>query len=162
MKTLFYALTALLLLGFLPQNSYSTENPGALDGIHELKVYFDLNTGEPGKLLTRLQLIDTTYNQLVAEGISTHIVIGIRGKASNYFTQGTGYVIDTDLPVKEKAAAWIEHFNAQGFQLEQCRIAAGLQEIEVSDFLPRIKVVPNGYIAMIAYQAKGHSLVPMD
>lgn len=138
------------------------DNHRALAGLREAKVYFDINVGEPAKLLTRLRLIETTHDQLVASGISPSIVVGIRGQASNYFTRNDDYVPETDLPVKRKIAARAGQFKAKGFRIEQCSIAAGLQEIEVDDFLPELEIVANGYISMIGYQSNGYAFVPMD
>jgi hypothetical protein len=137
-------------------------NSNALTGVRETKVYFDVNVGEPAKLLNRLQLIDATYDQLVAAGISPLFVVGIRGKASNYFTRGDDYVLDTDLPVKRQIEAGIDRFKARHYRLEQCYIAAGLQDIDVVDFLPQLEVVASGYVSMIGYQSKGYAFVPMD
>ena len=46
--------------------------------------------------------------------------------------------------------------------VEQCKVAAGLHDIDPEDFLPDIDLVRSGYISMTGYQAKGYSLVPMD
>lgn len=137
-------------------------NDKALAGIRQTKVYFDVNVGEPAKLVTRLQLIETTYSQLAAAGISPRFVVGIRGKASNFFTRADGYVLATDLPAKKTIATRVDQFRAKGFVIEQCRIAADLQEIEVADFLPQVEVVANGYVSMIGYQSQGYAFVPMD
>jgi intracellular sulfur oxidation DsrE/DsrF family protein len=134
----------------------------ALAGVRVANVYFDVNIGEPDKLLKRLELIETTYGHLVAAGFSPQVVVGIRGKASNFFTRDSGYVLDADLPVKKQLAARVEQFRAMGFAIEQCRVAAGMQEIDVVDFLPQLQVVDNGYVSMIGYQAQGYAFVPMD
>jgi intracellular sulfur oxidation DsrE/DsrF family protein len=162
MKTLFRVVTAIFLLSAIAGNGIAADSATTLAGLGEAKAYFDVNIGEPGKLLIRLELIDTTYRQLVAAGVKPTIVVGIRGKASYFFTRDENYVLDIDLPVKKKAAAWLERFAALGFRLEQCILAAGLHEIDVEDFLPQLELVDNGYIAMIAYQARGYSFVPMD
>jgi hypothetical protein len=135
---------------------------GALSGVMTANVYFDVNIGDPAKLRTRLQLIETTYSQLVATGFSPRVVIGIRGMASNFFTRDAGYVPEAELPVKKELAAKVEKFKAMGFAVEQCRIAAGMQGIDVADFLPQVQIVDNGYVSMIGYQAQGYAYGPMD
>lgn len=165
MKKLMQIVLGIVLAAILARDGLSAEefnNDKALAGVHETKVYFDVNVGEPEKLINRLQLIDTTYSQLVASGVSAGVVIGIRGKASNFFTRGGEYVLDTDLPAKKKIEARIEQFRDRGFRIEQCSIAAGLQEIDVADFLPQVELVANGYVSMIGYQSKGYAYVPMD
>lgn len=165
MKSLLQFVMTLLLIVVTARLGPAAEtynNSNALTGVREAKVYFDVNVGEPAKLLNRLQLIDATYDQLVAAGISPLFIVGIRGKASNYFTRGDDYVVDTDLPVKKQIEARIDRFKARHFRLEQCYIAAGLYEIDVVDFLPHLEVVASGYVAMIGYQTKGYAFVPMD
>lgn len=165
MKKMMQLIVAALLLWTSAGMTIAAEkynNDKALTGVRETNVYFDVNIGEPAKLLTRLHLIDVTYNQLVAAETSPHFVIGIRGKASNFFTKDDGYVLSEDLDAKKKIAAMIEIFRQQKFQLEQCNIAAEMQNIASTDFLPQIEVVANGYVSMIGYQSKGYAFVPMD
>ncbi len=165
MKMMIQIVLAILLTSFVARDSLAVEasnNNKALAGIRETNVYFDVNVGEPAKLLTRLELIEKTYSQLVAAGVAPRFVVGIRGKASNFFTRGGDYVLAADLAAKQNIAARIDQFKGQGFGLEQCRIAADLQEIDVADFLPQIEVVANGYVSMIGYQAQGYAFVPMD
>lgn len=139
-----------------------SNNNNALKGLKEAKAYFDVTVGNPKILLIRLQLIEKTHNQLVTAGVKPNFVIGIRGKASSFFTKGTDYVIETDLPEKEQIAALVKRLKTQNIVMEQCLIAAGFEGIDVADFLPQVELVANGYISMIGYQAQGYSLVPMD
>lgn len=145
-----------------PVTAVEYNNNSALDGVEHAKIYFDVNIGKPHLLLTRLELINTTRDQLEAAQIGNTIVIGVRGKASNFFTIGLGYVLDADLQVKKQIAERILALTQDGVIVEQCRIAAGFQEIEVTDFLPQMQIVANGYVSMIGYQSKGFVFVPMD
>lgn len=51
-----------------PTNIYN--NDRALQGVTESKAYFDVTIGDPKQLLIRLQLIEKTYNQLLAAGVT--------------------------------------------------------------------------------------------
>lgn len=165
MQKLLLILVSILLFSTLaygntPDAFYTNNN--ALKGLTTVKAYFDVTIGEPKQLLLRLQLIEKTYNQIVATGITPTFIVGIRGKASNFFTTGDGYVLDIDLPEKEQIAALVKNFTAKKIGVEQCRIAAGFQDVAVVDFLPEIEVVANGYTSMIGYQAQGYGFVAMD
>ncbi len=165
MNKMMQMMLAILLASFTASDGLAAEisnNDKALVGIRETHVYFDVNVGEPAKLLTRLELIEKTYSQLVAAGVAPRFVVGIRGKASNFFTKGDSYVLAADQAAKQNIAVWIDRFKGQGFGLEQCRIAADMQEIDLADFLPQIEVVANGYVSMIGYQTQGYAFVPMD
>ena len=128
----------------------------------EVKVYFDVNIGESEKLATRLQLIDKTYGDLIAAGLTPRVIVGIRGKASNFFTKDDDYILETDIPIKKKISARVVQFKSAGFRLEQCSIAAAMQGITEADFLPQLEIVNNGYVSMIGYQHQGYAYVPMD
>ena len=143
-----------------PKNEKNTS--GALTGLTATKAYFDVTVGNPKLLLIRLQLIQKTYNQIAAAGVTPAFVIGIRGKASNFFTKGTDYILDSDLPEKEQIETLVKQFAARHIVIEQCLIAAGFQQIDAADFLPLVKPVPNGYVSMIGYQSQGYGFVPMD
>jgi hypothetical protein len=153
---------------FISTSSHAEEqsalynNKKALQGVTKAKAYFDVTIGNPKALLIRLELIEKTYHQLVAAGASPDLVIGIRGKASGLFTKGHGYVLDSDLPEKERIAAMVKKLTEMKIGIEQCLIAAGFEDIDVADFLPEIELVANGYISMIGYHAQGYAFVPMD
>lgn len=137
-------------------------NGKALQGVTKTKAYFDVTIGDPKELLIRLELIENTYHQLVAAGVSPAMVIGVRGKASGFFTKGNGYVLDSDLPEKEHIAAMVKKLTGMKIGIEQCRIAAGFEDIDLADFLPEMELVANGYVSMIGYHAQGYAYVPMD
>ncbi len=156
-------LFALLTLPSFPCWAGQQTSPG-IDQVNQpqVKVYFDVNLGNAKKLETRLMLINTTYEEFVAQGSRPDVVIGFRGKASYFITKGTGYVEVQDRALKQKIHEWIHIFRSKGIQLEQCRIALKMTGIEADDLLPAVKVVANGYVSMIVYQNQGFSFVPMD
>jgi hypothetical protein len=138
------------------------DNRRALHNISKAKTYFDVNMGIPEKLVTRLKLIDATYDQLSIAGAHPEFVIGFRGKASRFVTRGNDYVFEEDIAAKKEVYAWIKRFKERGIPMEQCLIAAGFQNVDPKDILPEIEVVQNGYVSMIGYQVKGYAQVPMD
>ncbi len=155
----------LLLLLFAPCSVFSAladaAERAAVDN-GEARVYFDVSIGEPEKLALRLGLIEKTRDDLIAAGLTPRIVVGIRGKASNFFTRGEDYVLESDLAVKKKILAQVVRLKAMGLRLEQCGLAADMQGIARTDFLPQLEMVGNGYVAMITYQGQGYAYVPMD
>lgn len=165
MKQIVHILLAILFISSFAQGepkSSTYTNDKALRGVDIAKAYFDVTVGNPSLLLLRLQLVEKTYNQLQAAGVRPEFVIGIRGKASNFFTNGNDYVLDVDLSEKEQITKLVKKLKKLGTDIEQCRIAADLQEIAPKDFLPEISLVANGYVSMIGYHAQGYGLVPMD
>jgi len=137
-------------------------NRRALNDITTTKTYFDVNIGKSEKLVTRLKLINTTYDQLRAAGVSPEFVVGFRGKASRFVTRGKDYVFEEDRAAKREIHAWIKRFKERGIPMEQCLIAAGFHDVDPKDILPEIELVQNGYVSMIGYQTKGFAQIPMD
>lgn len=165
MKKILLILVSILLsttISYADSPSDVYNNDKALKGLTKSSTYFDVTIGEPKPLLIRLQLIEKTFDQLVEAGVTPTFVIGIRGKASNFFTKGTNYVLDIDLPEKEQIAALVKKLKTLRISIEQCYIAAGFQDIDVADFLPEVQLVANGYVSMIGYHSQGYGFIPMD
>ena len=137
-------------------------NKRALNNISSVKTYFDVNVGEPNKLVTRLKLINTTWEQLQEAGIRPEFVVGFRGKASRFVTKGKDYVFEEEIAAKEEVHNLLRALHKRGVPMEQCQIALGFQYVEPEDIVSEVQVVQNGYISMIAYQMKGFAQVPMD
>lgn len=152
----------LFLFCFMPAYAKDGGKHKALANLTTAKAYYDVNIGIPEKLLVRLELIDKTFDQLVEVGVKPDFIVGFRGKASDFVTKGKDYVLEEDLETKKKVHEWLTRFKERGIAIEQCKIAAGLRDIDAGDFLEHLEVVENGYISMIGYQAQGYSQIPMD
>ena len=126
-----------------------------------MKLAFDFTDANPVVLLKKLDNVDTTRKQLIESGVTPKIVMTFRGNAS-YFTQ-------TDLSaVKESeradalkvAAKLREMKKAQGVEgLEQCNLPLADRKLNPSNLLPEVKLVPNGWIALGAYQQQGYAYI---
>ncbi len=138
------------------------DNSSALQGLTEVKVYFDVSAGKPDGLLQRMDLVEQTLRQLEQNGLAVKAVIGFRAGASRYITAGKHYVLDEEIAVKEKIAEWVQKFAARDVTVEQCSIAAAQQDIAATDFLPEVTVVQNGFVSLIGYQSKGYAVIPMN
>ena len=60
-------------------------NSAALAGMREMKIAFDVTSGDPNHVLLTLIVIEMTHKQLVDAGVTPRIVVAFRGDAS-YFT----------------------------------------------------------------------------
>lgn len=152
----------ILLFAGLPGYAKEFNNKRALAGLAAVKVYFDVKTQDPAKLARQLVLINETNQQLAKAGVKTEFIIGFRDQASNFVTKGDDYVLEEDLAAKQKIQEWVQRLKTLGVFMEQCLISATNHDIDPEDFLPEIEVIKNSYISMIAYQAKGYSLITME
>ena len=153
--TLITTITALTLAGCATTGTEMAGNS------KEMKLAFDFTDASPVVLLNKLNNVDTTRQQLIDSGITPKIVMTFRGNAS-YFTQ-------TDLSaVKEgeradalKVAAKLREMKrAPGVQgLEQCNLPLADRKLKPSDLMEEVKLVPNGWIALGAYQQQGYAYI---
>jgi intracellular sulfur oxidation DsrE/DsrF family protein len=157
-----YRAMALLLLFSSNVFAGNVDDNHALADLKSVKIVCDVNVGEAKLLLRRLELIDETYSQLIDAGVTPTVVVAFRGGASLFVTRGMKYVDPGDLGAKNEIQGWIDQFSQHGFRIEQCAIAAKAHKIDLADFLPAVTAVQNGYISIVAYQARGYALLPMD
>ena len=115
----------------------------ALNGLKDMKFVVDVNVGDPELLLLRMDLLDTTYSQLLDAGVTPTVVVAFRGKASRFITKNPKYLKPDQEKYRLEMKALIELFDELGFTTEQCGIAAAAQNIDPKDFLPQVKVVQN-------------------
>ena len=154
--------SVLFLLSFTAVQATPLLHGSAVEGQQTIKIIFDVNVGEPKKLLVRLRLIEQTFSELEEAGITPVFVVAFRGKASRFITSGEQYVSAENLPYQESVHKSLQRFKEKGFTLEQCAIAASLLRIDTGDFVSTVSVVPNGYISLAGYQSQGYSFIPMD
>jgi intracellular sulfur oxidation DsrE/DsrF family protein len=140
----------------------SVDDKVALADLSSVKIICDVNVGEAKLLLRRLELIDETYSQLLDAGVKPTFVVAFRGGASQFVTRGDGYVTPEAVQIKKEIQGWVDQFRQHGFRLEQCAIAAKALKVDPEDILPAISIVQNGYISIVAYQARGYALLSMD
>lgn len=140
----------------------SEDNSNALAGLNTAKVYFDVSLKDDNLLVFRMELLDKTIKQMEDAGLDVSGVVGFRGGASRFITRDDHYVLEEEIDNKKKIQQWVREFAERGIVVEQCAIAAEILDIPQQDFIPEVKIVGNGYISLVGYQAQGYSVVPMD
>ena len=154
-------LTLCLLLPVFSATA-TPRNDAALQGLATARVIFDVNLGDPQKLLLRLNLIEETIAGLSAEKVKPEVVVAFRGGATLFMTGKDSYLPPEDLPLRDKIQAQVRHLKELGCHLEQCAVAVRLLKVDPRDIIPAVTLVGNGYISLIGYQNRGYALVPMD
>ena len=153
----------LLLLLLLPGLATGApDNSRALAGLKSVGVIFDVNVGNPQKLLLRLKLIEETVSSLVGDAVTPDVVVAFRGGATLFMTQGDKYLPVEVLPLKEQIQAQVKHLKTLGYRIEQCAVAVRLLKVDPQDIIAEVPLVGNVYISMIGYQNRGYAFVPMD
>ena len=154
-RTLVATMTALTLAGCATPG---TEMAGSTK---EMKLAFDFTDASPVVLLNKLNNVDITRQQLIDSGITPRIVMTFRGNAS-YFTQtNLSAVKEAERADALKVAAKLREMKkAPGVQgLEQCNLPLADRKLRPADLMQEVKLVPNGWIALGAYQQQGYAYI---
>ena len=133
----------------------------ALAGVTEGKIAFDIKEGEGKALLARLDIIEETRLSLIQQGVTPHFILAFRGPATRLVQTDQDKIKAEDRELAVKVAAKIKEMStARGVDgFEQCSVAARQQGTSVDKVLPQIRVVGNGFISLMAYQAKGYAYI---
>jgi intracellular sulfur oxidation DsrE/DsrF family protein len=139
----------------------AADDRAALSGLSEGKIAFDLKDGEGRALLARLDVIDETRLSLIQQGVTPHFILAFRGPATRLVQTDQDKIKPEDRELAAKVAAKIKELSAargvDGF--EQCSLAVRTQGTSADKVLPQIRVVGNGFISLMAYQAKGYAYI---
>jgi hypothetical protein len=133
----------------------------ALQGLQEAKIAFDITEGNGKALLAKLSVIEETRQSLIAQGVTPHFVLAFRSGAT-FFVQTDVEKIKAEN--REYAAPIVKKLqelsHAPGIErLEQCNVAMRLTNVTADHILPEVTIVGNGWISLMAYQARGYSYI---
>ena len=133
----------------------------ALEGLKEAKIAFDLTTGSGKALLTQLNVIDETRKSLIAQGVTPRIVLAFRSGATFLVQNDMEKVKPENKEYAPKIAAKLREMSeAPGVEsMEQCNVAVRLTKVDAKHVMPEVKVVGNGWISLMGYQARGYSYI---
>ena len=133
----------------------------ALSGLKEVKVAFDLTTGDSKALLGRLNVIDETRQSLIQQGVTPHFVLTFRGPATKLIQSDLSQIKPEDRENAAKIAAKLAQMRgARGVEnLEQCAVAVREQGTKPENVVPSVKVVGNAWISLMAYQSRGYAYI---
>lgn len=162
MKTLAPALVSMFIAAGCVSVERHDLHHGAMHGdADEAKVAFDFTEGNPKAMLVKLQTVELTRKQLVDAGKTPRIVLTFRGDAS-YFTQNDlSMVKEADRADAAKVQDKIRAMRGAGLveSMEQCNIPLPSRKLDPANVMPQVKVVPNGWIALVEYQHKGYAYI---
>lgn len=162
LTVLFFGLNA-LSIGFPVYAADPPEDKEALSGLSEVKVIFDITTGDAKKLLSRLGLIEETRDGMMKQGVKPHFVLAFRGPASLFIQKDQSRVKLEDVELMEKIQQKLKEMSKdKSFSLAQCAVANRYLKIKNEDTIPEVHVVGNSFISMAAYENKGYAYIPID
>lgn len=141
--------------------SCATSGTEMAGGAKEMKLAFDFTDANPVVLLNKLNNVEVTRKQLIENGITPKIVMTFRGNASFFTQTNLAVVKDTERADALKVAAKLREMKkAPGVEgLEQCNLPLADRKLKPADLMQEVKLVPNGWIALGAYQQQGYAYI---
>ena len=133
----------------------------ALEGVTSAKVVFDVRTGDPQRAASSLALMREmlTDDSLTAIAERPEFALVFSGGAVRLISSDTEGFSREDREVLEQIEETVSAMTRDGIRLEACLIAANRFGVDPDSFVAGVDPVGNGWISLIGYQAKEHSLV---
>lgn len=155
------ALVAMVTIACLGTSTVIAAEDPALAGLREMKIAFDITEAQPKALLVKLAVIEETRDMLLRQGVTPRFVLAFRGEASRFTQSDTEKIRPEDREAAAKVADRLRSLHAAaGVEaIEQCSLPMRSRNIRSEDLLPQVKQVPNGWIALAAYQYRGYAYI---
>lgn len=130
-------------------------------GGREMKMAFDFTDAAPLPLYKKLEVVELTRKQLVAQGYKPMIVVAFRGNASFYTQDSLAAIKEADRAEALKVRAYIRELaKAPGVvAIEQCNVPLEERKLNPKALMTEVKLVANGWISLAEYQQKGYAYI---
>lgn len=134
----------------------------ALAGMKSIKAIFDVRAGNAKSAAMQLKLIHDTYKDksIMAVSKKPSFIVAFMGPSVKLISKDKQGISPEDQKAMDEIAQTVQAMAKDGIKLEVCDFAVKVFGVDPASILPEIKHVPNGWISLIGYQAKGYSLVP--
>jgi intracellular sulfur oxidation DsrE/DsrF family protein len=143
--------------------SASAATSESLAGLKSIKAIFDVRAANAKSAAIQLKLIHDTYKDQGIRAVSKKpsFVVAFMGPSVKLLSKDKQGFSAEDQTLMDEIAQTVQAMAKDGIKLEVCDFASKLFGVNPASILPEIKHVPNGWISLIGYQAKGYSLVPV-
>lgn len=135
----------------------------SLAGMKSVKAIFDVRAANAKSAAVQLKLIHDTYKDQGIRAVSKKplFVVAFMGPSVKLLSKDKQGFSAEDQKLMDEIAQTVQAMSKDGIKLEVCDFAAKVFGVDPASILPEIKHVPNGWISLIGYQARGYSLVPV-
>jgi len=135
----------------------------ALAGLKSVKAIFDVRAASAKSAAMQLKLIHDTYKDknITAVTKKPAFVVSFIGPAVKLISKKREGFSMEDQKAMDEIAQTVREMSKDGIKLEVCDFAVNALGVDPASILPEVKHVPNSWISLIGYQAKGYSLVPV-
>ena len=135
----------------------------SLAGMKSIKAIFDVRAANAKSAAIQLKLIHDTYKDQAIRAVSKKpsFIVTFAGPSVKLISKDKQGFSAEDQKLMDEIAQTVQAMAKDGIKLEVCDFAAKVFGVDPASILPEIKHVPNGWISLIGYQAKGYSIVPV-
>jgi intracellular sulfur oxidation DsrE/DsrF family protein len=138
------------------------EDYEALKGLKSVKAVFDVRVANPKSAALNLKLIHDTCKDknIMAVTKKPAFVVIFMGPSVKLISKKKEGFSPEEQKILDEIARIVSEMSKDGIKIEICLFAAKVFGVDPASVLPGIKKVPNGWVSLIGYEAKGYSLVP--
>jgi intracellular sulfur oxidation DsrE/DsrF family protein len=156
------AVIGVLVSLFVAAGAFAGEYP-ALEGVQDVKVVFDVRAAQARSASAQLDLVRRTFKDenIRQAAVQPQFVVVFAGPATKLISSRSEEFPEDQRIYLDKIAATVSDMARDGIRMEVCMFAADMFGVEPTAIPPDIKQVPNGWISLIGYQARGYQLVPI-
>jgi intracellular sulfur oxidation DsrE/DsrF family protein len=156
------SLILLLALSFIIAATGFCQEYEGLKGVKSVKAVFDVRISNPKSAALHLKLIQDTFKDKNLMSITKKPAFAVVfiGPSVKLISKNREGFSAEDQKSLDEIAGTVSAMAKSGIRLEICLVAAQVFGVDPASVLPGIKHVPNGWVSLIGYQAKGYSLVP--
>jgi intracellular sulfur oxidation DsrE/DsrF family protein len=135
----------------------------SLAGMKSVKAIFDVRAANAKSAAVQIKLIHDTYKDQGIRAVSKKplFVVAFMGPSVKLLSKDKQGFSAEDQKLMDDIAQTVQAMAKDGIKLEVCDFASKVFGVDPASILPEIKHVPNGWISLIGYQARGYSIVPV-
>lgn len=135
----------------------------AIAGMQTGKILWDVTTGDPQRLIARLNVIEETYQDMIRQGLQPKMVFAFRGGAAGLIAKSTDKLsleLAVDVLMLHERIRQIQQL--KDVHMEACAIATRRFHLAQEDLLPGITLVGNTFLSVMGYQNQGFVTIKID
>jgi intracellular sulfur oxidation DsrE/DsrF family protein len=135
----------------------------SLAGQKSVKAIFDVRVSSAKSAALQIKVIHETYKDQGIRAVSKKpsFVVAFMGPSVKLLSKDRQGFSAEDQKSMDEIAQTVQAMAKDGIKLEICDFASKVFGVDPASILPEIKHVPNGWVSVIGYQARGYSLVPV-
>jgi intracellular sulfur oxidation DsrE/DsrF family protein len=163
MITIIIGLVLSVCLLLVAAHNVSAEGYKVLKGMKSVKVVFDVRGASPKGVVAQLGLIQKMFKDKGIRDITDDVdfVVVFSGPVVKLISTQTDKFSAQEKEDLKIISNTVSEMAKAGVKMEVCSLALTGHGVDPASILPEIKHVPNGWVSLIGYQAKGYELVPV-